>query len=354
MGDSESVSEQAASLSKLGASKGGAARAARLTAEERRQIAQRAADARWGQTVHFAPYSGVITIGDIGISCAVFEDGTRVLSQATVLRALGRNPEKSRRPGRDSAELRAPFLSANNLQPFITSELQELAEPIRYRAADDTQGNPSWGYKAEMLPLLCEVYLQAAEQKKLAPNQREVAKAAGILVRGLARVGIVALVDEATGYQEVRARDALAKILEAYVAKELQPWVRTFPADYYREIFRLRDLEYPKATVKRPRYFGTITNDIVYRRLAPGVLAELKRVQIKDDDGRPKHKLFQRLTANRGYPQLREHLGSVVAIMKLSRDWADFRNKLDQLHPRYGDTMVLPFDDEGTDSGTGL
>jgi hypothetical protein len=40
--------------------------------------------------------------------------------------------------------------------------------------------------------------------------------------------------------------------------------------------------------------------------------------------------------------------------MKLSRDWADFRNKLDQLHPRYGDTMVLPFDDEGTDSGSGL
>jgi hypothetical protein len=82
-----------------------------------------------------------------------------------------------------------------------------------------------------MLPLRCEVYLQAAEQKKLAPNQRDVAKAAAILVRGLARVGIVALVDEATGYQEVRARDALAKILEAYVAKELQPWVRTFPTD---------------------------------------------------------------------------------------------------------------------------
>jgi hypothetical protein len=95
------------------------------------------------------------------------------------------------------------------------------------------------------------------------------------------------------------------------VAEELQPWVRTFPADYYRQIFRLRDLEYPKLLVKRPRYFGTLTNDIVYRRLAPGVLAELKRVQLKDDEGRPKHKLFQRLTTNRGYPQPREHLGSV-------------------------------------------
>jgi hypothetical protein len=349
------VSKQAAALSKLGASKGGTARAAKLSADERREIAQRAAQARWGQTVHFAPYSGEIKIGDISIACAVFEDGTRVLSQATVLRALGRNPEKSRRAARDSTELRAPFLAANNLQEFITDELQELAEPIRYRAADDVQGNPSWGYRAEMLPLVCEVYLRAADKKKLAPNQRDVAAAADILVRGLARVGIVALVDEATGYQDARARDALAKILEAYVDKELQPWIKTFPTDYYREMFRLRDMDYPKSPVKRPRYFGTLTNDIVYRRLAPGVLAELKRVQVKDENGRPKHKLFQRLTTNAGYPKLREHLGSVVTLMKLSRDWNDFREKIDQIHPRYGDTMVLDYYGTGEpDDGIGL
>jgi hypothetical protein len=350
------VSEQAAALSKLGASKGGTARAANLSAEERSEIAQRAAEARWGNTVHFAPYSGVIHIGDISLACAVFEDGTRVLSQAELLRALGRNPEKSRRPSRDGTELRAPFLSADNLQEFITGELRELADQaFRYRCADDVQGNPSWGYRAEMLPLICEVYLEAAEKKKLAPNQRDVAKVAAILVRGLARVGIVALVDEATGYQDARARDALAKILEAYVARELQPWVKTFPTDYYREMFRLRDLEYPKSTVKRPRYFGVLTNDIVYKRLAPGVLAELKRVQDKDENGRPKHKLFQKLTSNKGYPQLREHLGSVVTLMKLSKDWDDFRDKIDRIHPKYGETMVLPFDDDmNDDSGTGL
>lgn len=352
MTETESVSEQASALSKRGASRGGTARAARLTADERREIAKRAAEARWGHGIRYAPYSGVLEIGDMSIACAVLEDGTRVLSQSTVLRALGRNPEKSRRAGPGSDELRAPFLSAGNLQPFITDELRELAEPIRYRAADDKQNNPSWGYRAEMLPLVCEVYLQAAEQKKLASNQREVAKAAGILVRGLARVGIAALVDEATGYQEARARDALAKILEAYIAKELQPWVRTFPADFYRELFRLRGLEFPRSEVKRPRYFGTLTNDIVYRRLAPGVLAELKRVQVRDDEGRPKHKLFQKLTTNVGYPKLREHLGSVVTLMKLSRSWDEFRNNLDKIHPRYGDTMLLPFEDD--DSGTGL
>ena len=142
-------------------------------------------------------------------------------------------------------------------------------------------------------------------------------------------------------------------MLEAFIDKELQALGAHVTPDFYRELFRLRGLPYPTSTVKRPRYFGHITNDIVYRRLAPGVLDELKRVQIKDDEGRPKHKLFQRLTTNPGYPKLREHLGSVVTLMKLSTDWNDFRDKVERIHPRFGETMVLPFDEEDN-SGTGL
>ena len=96
--------------------------------------------------------------------------------------------------------------------------------------------------------------------------------------------------------------------------------------------------------VKRPQYFGTLTNDIVHKRLAPGVLAELKKVTPRDDAGRHKDKLFQRLTSNAGYPKLREHLGSVTSIMKLSNTWEDFMEKLDRIHPRYGTTLPLPFD----------
>jgi hypothetical protein len=150
-----------------------------------------------------------------------------------------------------------------------------------------------------------------------------------------------------------RRRHGAVRESAAFIDKQLRPWVRTFPPDFYREMFRLRDLPYPAPTVKRPQYFGHYTNDIVYRRLAPGVLEELKRVQVRDDEGRPKHKLFQRLTANTGYPKLREHLGSVVTIMKLSQDWDDFRDKLDRIHPRYGETMRLPFDEE-TDTGKGF
>lgn len=171
----------------------------------------------------------------------------------------------------------------------------------------------------------------------------------------MARVGIIALVDEATGYQELRAKNALAQILEAFIDRELQAWIQTFPEDFYREMFRLRGLEYPNATVKRPQYFGHLTNDVVYKRLAPGVLDELKKVTPRDDAGRRKHKYFQRLTTNVGYPKLREHLGSVVTLMKLSEDWQDFMHKLERIHPRVGDTIPMALDDAYTaDSGVGL
>jgi hypothetical protein len=83
------------------------------------------------------------------------------------------------------------------------------------------------------------------------------------------------------------------------------------------------------------------------------VLEGLKRV--KAEEGKPRDKLFQRLTSNIGYPKLREHLGSVGVIMKLSNDWGDFIEKLDRLHPRYGETIQLPFEYEREkDDGKGL
>jgi aryl carrier-like protein len=225
-----------------------------------------------------------------------------------------------------------------------------MSQPIAFRTP---QGVRASGYRAEVLPEVCEVWLKARDAGVLQKQQQHIAAQADILIRGLASVGIIALVDEATGYQELRAKDALARILEAFIDKELQAWIQTFPADFYGEMFRLRELDFPTDTVQRPRYFGHLTNDIVYKRLAPGVLEQLKRITPKGSAGRRKHKFFQRLTSNVGYPKLREHLGSVVAIMKLSSTWEDFMMKLDRIHPRYGDTLSLDLEYED-DNGRGL
>lgn len=337
-----------------GKSKGGRTRAERLTKEERSDIARKAAKARWTEDLPKAvcgSWDSPLRVADIEIECYVLEDGTRVLTQAGFLEALGRH--RKARVRYDNHVERVPaIIQGKGIASFITKEILEKTMPVIFRTP---HGGRAYGYRAESLPLVCEIYLKAREANKLPRNQEHVAKQAEILVRGLAHVGIIALVDEATGYQEVRTRDALSRILEAFIAKELQAWVQTFPDDYYRELFRLRGLKYPTDTVKRPQYFGTLTNDVVYRRLAPGVLKELKSVTLRSESGRPKHKLFQRLTANIGYPKLREHLGSTVAIMKLSKNWDDFYEKLNQIHPRYEDTMRLPLHyEEREDSGQGL
>lgn len=326
-----------------GRARGGIARARNLTSEQRSDAARRAAAARWdgeiADVVCGSP-DQPLRIGDAEIECYVLDDGTRVLTQASVLQALGRHRRANVRRERN-LELPA-ILQGKAIEPFISPAIREKGRPITFKPP--TGGRAS-GYNAELLPEVCEVYLKAREAGVLPSQQQHIAQRAEIIMRGLATVGIIALVDEATGYQEVRARDALARILEAFIAKELQAYVQTFPPDFYSEMFRLRGLDFPKYTVQRPQYFGHLTNDIVYKRLAPGVLEELRAVTPKDDKGRRKHKYFQRLTSNIGYPKLREHLGSVVTLMKLSDDWDDFTRKLDRIHPRIGDNLQLPIDE---------
>jgi hypothetical protein len=238
----------------------------------------------------------------------------------------------------------AKFAAQGRLKPFVSSELiLRTAEPIKFRTE---RGNLAYGYEATILHDICEAVLAAREAGVLQKQQMHIAKQAEILVRSFAKVGIIALVDEATGYQRERASTALAKILEAFISKDLQPWLHTFPDDFYEHLFRLRGLDYPPDTVKRPRYFGHLTNDIVYKRLAPGVLDELKKTTPKAPSGRPKHHLHRRLTPDLGHPKLREHMASIVTIMKLSDGYEDFKQKLDRLHPRFDETLPFDFGDD--------
>jgi hypothetical protein len=337
--------------------KAGKARALALTPDRRSKIAQQAANARWASELPVAAYEGEFPLGSAPISCAVLQNGTRIITQATFLRALGRSRSPKAGTGVLSTVDELPFfLQAEALKPFISDDLMQSTTPIFYRTI---LGGKGVGYDARLLPMVAEVYLrfrdEALKENGEVPARYErMLAAADLLVRALANVGIIALVDEATGFQRDRATDALATILEAFIAKELQPYVRTFPADFYDQLFRLRGLEFPRDTVKRPQYFGHLTNDIVYRRLAPNVLAELRKVTPRRDNGRLKHAFFRRLTEDIGHPKLREHLASVVTMMKLSGDYNDFILKLDQIHPRYGETGSLALPPPPNDSGTGL
>ncbi len=334
-----------------GKAKGGKARMNSLTQEQRREQSQKALAARWSGEIKQATHGSddhPLKIGDIEIPCYVLEDGTRVLSQRGLQTGIGMSIS-----GGSFGEQRLAGLIDSFAQKGVNVKdlAARIRSPVSFRIPGG--GRPAYGYEATILADMCDVILEAREKKVLLPQQTHIAKQCEVLVRGFARVGIIALIDEATGYQRDRAANSLAKILEAFVAKELQPYVPTFPTEFYEQIFRLRGLEYSAGSVKRPQYFGVLTNDIIYRRLAPGVLSELKKV--KSESGRSRDKLFQRLTANKGYPKLREILGSVITIMDFSNNWHDFMEKLNKRHPRYGEQMKLPFDyQEDKDQGTGL
>lgn len=121
-----------------------------------------------------------------------------------------------------------PFLASASLRPFISNDLLvPLMSPILYKPKHG--GRAAVGYEATLLPQICEVILDAAKAGVLRRRSSKIVQAAEILIRGFARVGIIALIDEATGYQADRARDELNKILQAYIAKELLPWTKRFP-----------------------------------------------------------------------------------------------------------------------------
>lgn len=280
-----------------------------------------------------------LVIGDVEIQCYVLEDETRVISQGGFLKALGR--ARTARIDRASIDGVNPpaFLAPNNLKPFIANELLTASIPVQFRSA--SRGPVAYGYDASLLPRVCEVYLKARDAGALTHTQRHIAERADVVMRGLATVGIIALVDEATGYQHVREERALATILERFIAQEWQPWTKTFPLEFYEQICRLKGWPSVNA-INRPSVIGKYTNDFVYERLAPGVLDELRRKNPVLPSGTRKHKHHQWFTPEHGHPKLREHLSAVVALMRAAATWSDFKHFLNRAFTKQGTTIPLP------------
>lgn len=316
--------------------KGAKTRMKTITPERRSEIAKKAgqvAGAKRSQLPLRATHGAAdhpVKIGDLEIPCYVLEGGTRVLTQIGVLSAMNL-PNKGASTGRTRL---ARFFDGQSISPHVSKELSDSTNnPIKFLTPD---GVIAHGYPAEMLVHLCEALLKARDNGISDRYSRFIAQA-DIIMRGLARTGIVALVDEATGYQRDRPRDALAKIFEAFVSKEIQKWVKRFPADFYENLFRLRSIPYSiEQGQKRPGYFGHLTNDIVYKRLAPGILAELRRINPVDAEaGDRKNRHHQHLTENVGVNALNSHIGAVVALMQISDDgdYDGFKDKLDRVKP---------------------
>jgi hypothetical protein len=326
------------------ASMGGKAAAAKMTPEERKERARKAAESRWNADVPRATHQGTLMIGDKEISAAVLPGGKRIITQATFLRALGRSRSPKAGTGVLTTVDELPFfLQAEVLKPFIGEDLRASTKAAFFL---EMEGKKNVGYDALALPGVAEVYLQMRDdfvtRNQLPPKPyRHIIVACDLLIRGLARVGIIALVDEATGFQYDRPRRDLEEHLKKYLTESLRRWVRTFPADYFRELCRLRGVTL-RPDMRLPQYFGKLTNNLIYRRIAPNLLKGLKNKRVELDT--PNAKLHSGLSLDHGVPELLLHLGSVTTVMKMNTDYDAFVKQLDKILPVFPEVPGL-FDD---------
>ena len=327
---------------------GGLARKEKLSPEQRSDIARRAAMARHRPDKSALPKAireGVIKMGALEIRCAVLEDGRRLLTQSDVMLSLGRARQVKSRLYFDADVNLPAFLQAKNLNPFISKDLELTSSEIQFVTIT---GAIAYGFQAETLPKFCDVFLDAERAGKLNKSQLHIAEAARVLYRSFATLGIVALVDEATGFQDVRPKDALQQYLELLVRKELAVWAKKFPDEFYENIYRLRGWVWPGMNKNRYSVVAHYTRDLIYERMAPGLLTELENKSPTDDKGHRENKLHQWLTPDIGDPMLASHMQSVLTLQRLALangwGWQKFMHMVDQVMKKKGDTLDLTFD----------
>lgn len=271
-----------------------------------------------------------LRIGDVEIPCYVLDDERRVITASGMQSALTMSASGG------SPRLVAFALSiADN--PSMGKDLSSrLESPIEFVLP---KGGTANGYEATLLADLCDAILEARRNGRITARYERIARAAEVLVRGFAVVGVIALIDEATGYEKVRRRMQLAEILDKYLSDKLNPWTKTFPDDYYVELFRLKGWDFAalRPGDGKPAEVGAITREVVYRRLHPGIVEELERNNPQIVPGRRLYKHHQWLSQEIGHPALREHLAKVVTTMQLSDDWLAFQRNIQRVLPMHMD-----------------
>ena len=332
-----------------GKSNSGYARAMSLTPEERKEIAQKAAGARWnkksaGENLGFPVQMAIwgnpeklLKIGEAQVECYVLEDKTRVLSGRGMQQAIGLGGEAKAHGGK----LR-DFLTLETIKPFVSKELaMAVNEPVRF-IRPGRGGVPAVAFEATLLIDLCDAILKAKDNTGFRKAWLPLAFKAQAITLSFAKAGIVSAIDEVTGYQEVREKDEIQKILDKYLTDYAQKWAKVFPDRFWEKLLRVKGYE-SYIGLPRPSFVGHWVNDVVYSRLAPGIRQKLKELNPRTEKGHRRYKNTQFLTPDQGVPELREHLSKAMVLMDAATSSDEFDLLLNRSMPKFGDTLELGF-----------
>jgi hypothetical protein len=282
---------------------------------------------------------------NLSIECYVTKDKKRYLSLRGTARALGFTGAGSTAIARN--------LRSKWIQDYLSDGLKKWLDDLESGNIERISGLKSGNItpiEATLFVDLCKAYVNAQRAGMFIDTrgiliekwsrQNQIADNLFMIMSAFAKVGITALIDEITGYQESRERDELTKLLSVYLTEERLAWASLFPNEFYKQIYRLRNWQYPEG-VKRTPLIGKITNEIVYEKLPEGVLDKLRELNpVLPETKRRRWKFTQFLSYDLGQPDLRDHLLQVVALMRASSDWERFKRLLARAFP--GKQEVLP------------
>lgn len=281
-----------------------------------------------------------LQLGELYIPCYVLEDGTRVFSGRGIQKVLGSTAT--------SGKWLEKFVNSDEISPYLAvkktgnlSVLDKLSSPIKfYRPSAGGSQSETYGYEVTLLIDICDAIISSSETGKL--NDEAIIKNANIIIRAVAKVGIIALVDEATGYdkEKKRAKDELQKFLKQFLSDEASKWVKTFEDSFFEMIYKMRGWNWTM-TNKRPGIVGQWINNIVYERIAPLTLSALNEKNPKNEKGHRKDKHHQFFTEDIGKPKLKEYLASVEALGRASNyNWDVFMELLDRAFPKQPQKII--------------
>lgn len=288
-----------------------------------------------------------LMLGDSSLECYVLEDGSRVFSGNGLQKAL-------KFPGSAGGSALVKMLNAGKLSEKLTFDIIDKIEKRKEFVRPGSGGRLSktYGYDATLLIDICNLLIECREKGILTPKQEDYAKTAQTIISSVAKVGIIGLIDEVTGYQHQREKDELQKILQAYISEDLLPWQKRFPDIFYKELFRLNGWDYTLGSIKkRPGVIGTWTNKLIYEQLPPGVLKELKEKTPKSAAGNSTARFHQLLTEDIGEPNLSAQINKTVTLFQLSDNMAHMWKQFTKLQERQAGQeqldMPFDFDDQG-------
>lgn len=280
----------------------------------------------------YATNFGYLSIGKTEIPCAVLNNRKRVVVQREVVGLLTGNIKGGLER----------YLNADNLRPYLPIKFQgktmeQIAIIFKHK------NKVAHGFEGEDLIDICSMYLNARKADALYDSQLHLAEKAEIIISAFAKLGITAAIDEVTGFS--KEKDEYQNLLKKYIAEELQPWIKTFGDDYYREIYRLKNWNFDRYLIEgknHPWEVARITNRIIYEKLPDGVLEELKKKSPVNEKGYRKNRYFRFLTPHTGYVHLLKHLGYIQAILEKfpSGSWSQALHEIDKKFMSYRDPFT--------------